>query len=100
MSITRVKQPPPVQPVTPNVLRPGVNRSGLSTTKPAPSTPPLPKLIADQPLPNPTTPQYDQTQAMYAQALAQLQAAQQQQLALQAQYNRMSSQDPTAGLVQ
>lgn len=60
----------------------------------------IPRLIEQQPLPNPTTPQHNTTQQMYEQALAALKAQQASMLGLQAQLNRMYATDPTAALLQ
>lgn len=75
-----------------------VSRTPVGYTPPRPDAtlPPLPQLIKEQPLPVTNTDQYQQTQAMYAQALAQLQASQQAQMAMQLQLNRMAANDPTA----
>lgn len=91
-------------PTTPTYqLRPNVTnnltRTGTSTTTPTPKPPPLPDLIQQQPLPNPTTPQYEQTLALYQKALSDLQANQASMLAMQQQYNRMAATNPTANLM-
>ena len=83
-------------PKTNNMLRGGTQ----TTPPPQPVTPPLTNLIKQQPLPTANTDQYQQTQTMYAAALAQLQASQQAQMAMQAQLNRMTATDPTAALRQ
>lgn len=100
-----VKQPPPVQATTAPTSPPKLTRSGIAggpnaaPQSPHP-TPPLPNLIINQPLPTPNTGQYEQTQAMYEQALAQLKASQSAQMAMQAQLNRLAATNPTAGLMQ
>jgi hypothetical protein len=84
--------------VTPPPVKPPLSRSPVGYTPPRDNLAPLPNLIKQQPLPVTNTPQHDQTQAMYAQMLAQLQASQSQLLGLQGQYNQLASQDPTARL--
>jgi hypothetical protein len=100
MSLMRGPKPPPATTsVTTPIPKMPVGRPATGYTPPQQERlPPLPNLIKNQPLPVANTPQYEQTQAMYAAALAQLQASQQAQMAMQAQLNRMSAVDPTAAL--
>jgi hypothetical protein len=77
----RVKTPTPptapVAPVTPSyapAINNGVSRNGAMQNPPKPpTTPPLPQLIQQQPLPDPLLAQYNQTLAAYQAAMQQLQ---------------------------